>query len=185
MAGRFERLWYENEKGEHVPHDPNTLEAPPGAAYQISRFPSQLTTTWLHLRPDGGCEKIASTSATYSSDLVLALCRPGIRHRLNQLRLYRKLAPVYDFDMAVFLAAESCERCINSLAHRHGMPWGYREHSDEWHAAGTRCPRCSDSADVSTAEIEEIRSKKAAEIRAFFGRIFGEDSVKDLPPFQN
>lgn len=142
MAGRFERLWYENDDGEHIPCSPSSLEAPKGATIQVSRFPHELRTTYLRLNKDGSSSRVAVATATYSADLVLAICRPSLKNRAIQLLRFRSLAETHDHEMAIFMAAESCERCINSLAHRYGLDWGYREFSDDWHRSGTVCARC-------------------------------------------
>ncbi len=143
MAFRFERIWYENDEGEYIPATTEPWQgAPSGATIQVSRFPREVHTKWLRLKDDGGCELIASATSSYSSDLVLAMCRPTLRDRTIQFLRYGSFAKTYDFEMAVLLAAETCERCMNSLAHRHGLSWGYREFSDEWHLAGTTCHRC-------------------------------------------
>jgi hypothetical protein len=193
MAGRFEFIWYEDEQGNHVPHDPNKFEHPEGAAYHISRFPTQLTTTYRRLNEDGSSSKVCEMTAGYQPDLVLAFCRPSLRNRFNQLRWYGSLAQVYEFDMAVFLAAETCERCMNALAHRHGLAWGYREFSDEWHACGTTCQRCqhlgrgkfwSQNPDGSWSVAEEarkIRDKGLEEIKAFLAKAVGAENIIDDP----
>lgn len=193
MSGRFERIWYENDKGEHIPHDSKGLGHPKGATVMVSRFPSTLRTTWLRLKPEGGSVKICEGDASYSPDLALALCRPSLKDRFNQLRWYGSLAPVYEFDMAVFLAAETCERCMNSLAHRHGLRWGYREFSDEWHSSGTTCTRCehhgrgkfwsqnSDGSWIVAKEAQKIREKSFEEIKAWLQKTAGAENVIDDP----
>ena len=42
-------LWYEDEKGNVIPHDPEACEAPKEAVYQVSQFPNELRTTYLEL----------------------------------------------------------------------------------------------------------------------------------------
>jgi hypothetical protein len=46
------------------------------------------------------------------------------------------------FERAVLLAANSCERCMNVLAYRHGLEDGYEEGSPEWVQSNTRCAMC-------------------------------------------
>jgi hypothetical protein len=41
-------LWYEDENGKVIPN-PDEMVTPPGARYQVSRFPQSLTTTHLRL----------------------------------------------------------------------------------------------------------------------------------------
>ena len=141
MAGRFETLYYEDVKGTYLgPGDDTSV--PEGSFVQVSRFPHELTTTYLQLKEGGGSSLLARFNSSYSPALMLALVRPNLKERFLQLLRYGFFAKKYDPKMAVFLAAETCERCMNSLAHRHGVSWGYREGSKEWHRAGTTCSRC-------------------------------------------
>lgn len=142
MSGRFEILWYEDLEGNYIPHDSNHLGRPEGAQIQVSRFPFELTTNYLMLAEDGRSTKLASARSGYSSDLLFALARPSARERLRQVFRYGWFAPTYDPKLSVFLAAATCERCTNTLAHRHGLSWGYSVDSDEWHLCGTSCQRC-------------------------------------------
>jgi len=142
MAGKFETLWYEDRDGNYIPNPNEDLGAPKGAEVQVSRFPFQLTTNYLALDEDGGSHSIAVANSTYSPDFMLSMVRPTFFERAKQLLWYAWPARTYEPKMAVFLAAETCERCMNSLAHRHGLSWGYREGSDAWHLSGTTCDRC-------------------------------------------
>lgn len=143
MAGRFETLWYEDYDGNYLGN--GTFESTPeGAEIQVSRFPFELVTTYLALKGNGGSKLLMRGNSSYSPQLMLAMTRPSWKERFKQLLRYGSFAPTYEPKMAVFLAAETCERCTNALAHRHGLDRGYREGSDEWHRAGTLCHRCED-----------------------------------------
>lgn len=144
MAGRFETLWYENNNGDYLGNNNLSVERPEGATIQVSRFPFTLTTTYLSLNEDGTSSLLMKANSGYSSDLMLAMIRPSAKELVKQFVRYGWFAKTVDPQMSVFLSAESCERCSNSLAHRHGLDWGYREGSDSWHLAGTTCTRCED-----------------------------------------
>lgn len=45
---------------------------------------------------------------------------------------------------AILIAANSCERCMNALAHEYGLDWGYPIHSENWQKANTSCAFCAD-----------------------------------------
>jgi hypothetical protein len=51
----------------------------------------------------------------------------------------------YTLEEAIWIYANSCERCMNVLCHKYldGKD-GYEEHSEEWKRAGTVCIFCSD-----------------------------------------
>lgn len=48
----------------------------------------------------------------------------------------------YTLCESIIIAASSCERCMNSLAHKYGLDWGYEERSEEWEKCGTVCQFC-------------------------------------------
>ncbi|MCX8132107.1 MAG: hypothetical protein N3I35_18660 [Clostridia bacterium] len=50
----------------------------------------------------------------------------------------------YTLSEAIIIAATSCERCMNALAHKYGLNWGYEEYSEEWQKCGTSCIFCID-----------------------------------------
>lgn len=141
MAGRFETLWYEDHEGKYYPSDFGGGR-PEGATIQVSRFPFTLTTTYLTLNEDGSSSVLMRANSGYNSGLMLAMIRPSVKELVKQFVRYGWFAETRDPKMAVFHAAETCERCMNSLAHRYGLDWGYREGSERWHLAGTSCHRC-------------------------------------------
>lgn len=48
----------------------------------------------------------------------------------------------YTLNEAIIIAATSCERCTNALAHKYGLDWGYPEYGEEWQKCGTQCHFC-------------------------------------------
>lgn len=94
-----------------------------------------------------GSRQLMAGSSGYPRELALALARPSIRDRLRAaLRGYFRL-PAYPLDVAIRIAADACERCLNSLLHRYGQGDGYREFSAQWHKARTSCEFCGDACD--------------------------------------
>jgi hypothetical protein len=43
---------------------------------------------------------------------------------------------------AMLLVGISCERCLNAMAHRAGLNWGYPKGSKAYRASNTRCELC-------------------------------------------
>ena len=95
---------------------------------------TQTRERW-HLWPrkwDGyGSRKVFSANSSWSEDLVLAIANSGD----------------YSLTEAIIIAATSCERCMNVLAHRYVLDWGYEEGSKEWEKVGTSCQFCEDNVD--------------------------------------
>ena len=69
---------------------------------------------------------------------------------------------------AIIIAANSCERCMNALAHKYGLEWGYPEHSEEWIKTNTQCDFCKDeplsrkSFLTATASCRRILARRAS-----------------------
>lgn len=190
MALRLETLWYEDENGNNL-ESTQDWEIPDGAEYQFYRPTNSLRTTVLRLTPEGS-KKVFESTSSYSSELVLALCRPSEEEKAKQVERYGKLADCFDFSYSVLLAAETCERCLNSLAHRHGLNWGYEEGSDDWHAAGTTCTLCahlgrgkfwvqhSDGVWSCTGRGRELQEESVSEISDALSSLVGEENVVRL-----
>lgn len=70
--------------------------------------------------------EVFSTNSSWNEDLVLAIAN----------------SKDYTLSEAIIIAASSCERCMNSLAHKYGLDWGYAEHSEDWGKCGTSCQFC-------------------------------------------
>ena len=62
----------------------------------------------------------------WSADLALAIFNSGD----------------YTLSEAILISANACERCMNALAHKYGLDWGYEEYGEEWNKAGTSCKYC-------------------------------------------
>lgn len=90
-----------------------------------------------------GSRTLMRGTCPYPSDLVMAMLRPSLVEMARQI--YRFGLPAvryYDFNQAVLHAKTMCERCMNAMAYRHGLTWGYPWKSDDWHKAGTSCELC-------------------------------------------
>lgn len=76
---------------------------------------------------DGHGSRVAfSCDSSWSEDLVLAIVNSGD----------------YTLKEAIIIAATACERCMNALAHKYGLKWGYPEYGEEWKETGTVCQFC-------------------------------------------
>ena len=79
---------------------------------------------WNDWRGEGSRDLMTMNSG-WSDDLVLEMGKSGI--------------PLHK---AIMIAANACERCMNSLAYEFGLDWGYEEGSKEWRECGTSCDFC-------------------------------------------
>jgi hypothetical protein len=120
-------LWYENEDGEKfIPNYGENFGNPPlGYFYQHGQFPTILRHSILKIE-NGSSHEIMAAEMSWSEDLVLSMANSG-KWKLRE---------------AILIAANACERCMNSLAHEYGLNWGYAEFSDEWEKCGTTCRFC-------------------------------------------
>jgi hypothetical protein len=75
-----------------------------------------------------GSNPIATFHSTWSEDLVLAMANSGD----------------YTLSEAILVASIACERCMNVLANKYGLDWGYEEYSSEWEDTNTECEFCKD-----------------------------------------
>jgi len=75
-----------------------------------------------------GSRDLLTGHSGWQEDLVLAIATSGD----------------YTLSEAILISANSCERCMNSLAEEYGLDWGYLEGSDEWKKCGTECSFCKD-----------------------------------------
>jgi len=96
----------------------------------------------------GESEKIIGFNSSYSPDLVMAIVKSGD----------------YDYCEAQIIASQSCERCMNALAYKYGLDWGYPEHSLEWYESRTECNFCKDDINTSVPISEDL-PKNASEWR--------------------
>ncbi len=73
-----------------------------------------------------GSRNIMTANCSWSEDLVLKIANSGD----------------YTLGEAIIISASSCERCMNALAHKYGLDWGYEEGSEDWEKCGTSCRFC-------------------------------------------
>lgn len=146
------RLWWAKEDHSILPANlTNHKDMPPVSDYPYAycRFPLQIKTEIYRRRADGGYgsdDRLAVFSATANESLVLAMATGGRRY--PWWRILRPPRPTtIRLSDALIIASESCERCLNALAYRYGLDWGYPEYGDQWQACGTRCPMCEDDDD--------------------------------------
>lgn len=99
-------------------------------------------TPWPDKWEAYGSKTIFHGEATYSADMAISLARPS-PEELARIASRGLRAPViFDLKDAIILAGSSCERCMNALAYRYGLDWGYARGSEEWERAGTSCFVC-------------------------------------------
>lgn len=127
------RLWYENEKGEKFIPDKDGYYSrienrKSGFDYMRTQFPTQLHDNCLRIKDGkgGGSQDVFHGEKGWLADLVLAMTNSGD----------------YELWQSILIAANSCERCMNTLAHKYGLKWGYAEFSSEWNQCGTQCDFC-------------------------------------------
>lgn len=134
-------MWFETEDGKHrVPLDFNSCN-PCGAEANIDMFPIACSRSGIEIRTDvyrrrgdggyGGNDLVCSMNSSASEDLVLALALGSNGQRKYRLR------------EALVIAGESCECCMNVLAHQYGLKWGYEFGSEDQKKSGTSCQWCS------------------------------------------
>lgn len=141
-------LWVEREDGSDkrefgIMADGSQPDVPPPSTHPIAcvRFPTTVTTEYFRRRPDGGYggdDKIAAGSQSAPESLVIAMAVGANGQPKRRLR------------DALVIASHACERCMNTLAHIHGLDWGYPEGSDDWLRCGTECDMCRDDPNRPT-----------------------------------
>lgn len=106
---------------------------------QVKKIGDPWPKTWK----SGGSRDFMTTESSFPSELVLAMIRPTEKEReLSKQRNKDKLPPLMDFDRAVIMAANSCERCLNVLLYNYGCQDGYPEDSPEYKKSNTSCFIC-------------------------------------------
>lgn len=141
-------LWCETLDGRMAPVDPMG-EMPPVTShpYAVSRFPLEVRTEYYRRRESdgsyGGNDRILACNASANESLVLAMATGGREYWPRILaRFWFHRPQRLVLSHAIVIASEACERCLNALAYEYGLPWGYREFSDEWEQCGTSCVMC-------------------------------------------
>lgn len=131
-------MWCESQDGKQkAPIDftgqnpwPNPVQFP----ICIVEDPTTLRTEYYRIRKkDGGYgskESLGTGTSTFSEALTLALANGS-----NGM-------PSFRLRLAITIAAKSCERCMNVLAHAYGLSWGYSPHSKSAKICGTSCELC-------------------------------------------
>jgi len=99
--------------------------------------------SWSNNWRSKGSKKIMSGNSSWPQDLVIALVRPSFKERIKSILRGYGWNKTYEMSKAILIAANSCERCVNSLSYRYGLSWGYKEHSSGWDKSGTTCDFCS------------------------------------------
>ncbi len=123
----FWNLWRENKDGKKIRRTDIYQEFPEGYIYAHACFPTQLVETCYRVRDDGGYgskDEIYEGTTGWSPDLVNAMVRAGV-----------------SVEMAIPMAARSCERCMNVLLDAYGLD-GYPVDSEEYRECGTSCDGC-------------------------------------------
>lgn len=88
-------------------------------------------------------KNIFSGGSTYPQDLVVALVNPFLKQWLKAFVRNKFRSPTrYTLNYAIKIAGNNCERCMNALAYKYGLDWGYKEESDEWYRSRTVCRFC-------------------------------------------
>lgn len=109
---------------------------------------------WPKKWSSNGSRHVMTVNNGWSEDLVLAIANSG------------------DWNLrdAILVVANSCERCMNALAHKYGLKWGYPEFGDEWKKTGTSCEFCeSDSKSKSACKTFPF-SKQSGSLPSFSKR---------------
>ena len=75
-----------------------------------------------------GAREVCCGRSSWSEDLVLAMAN----------------SKDYSLSQSILIAANACSRCMNSLAHKYGLSWGYKEKSPEWEKTNTECDFCKE-----------------------------------------
>ena len=73
-----------------------------------------------------GSREVYSGTSSWPEDLALAIANSGD----------------YSLSTSITIAATSCERCMNVLAHKYELEWGYEEGSEDWKKTNTSCQFC-------------------------------------------
>lgn len=82
--------------------------------------------SWPKEWNSNGSKLFMTGTSSWPEDLVLAMI----------------LSKDYSPSQAILIATTACERCINVLANKYKLEWGYAEFSDDWVKAKTTCKFC-------------------------------------------
>lgn len=135
-------LWCESTERDVVPVRMDGAMPPVEThPYALVRFPLYVETRIYRRRAeDGGysdSDRIAVSGASANASIVTAIVQAG----------------VYPLGDALIIVSEACARCLNVLAHTHGLPFGYPEGSEEWQRSNTECAMCADVRTVKNLTV--------------------------------
>jgi len=131
---------YLDKNDKVIPHDFENLDVPKKAKYWKTYSIRTINESVYKINKKGNFNKFIGFNSTYSPDLVLAIVKSGD----------------YDYSEAQIIASQSCERCMNALAYKYGLDWGYPEYSLEWYESGTSCKFCEDDNNKSVPVSENL-----------------------------
>jgi len=144
-------MWFEDEKGNKIECD---CSEPYGPWPSVEEYPFacvrnllEVRTSMYNRRSDGlygGTDLISVYNQSAPESLVLALALGAN----NQKK--------YNLSDAIAIAGNCCEGCMNVLADRYGLDWGYKEGSEEHLRCGTRCNICNGAYARVIGEKEAI-----------------------------
>lgn len=121
----FEWLWYEDKDGNRIEtteeHE-TTCVFPENAHTMHTQFPHELRHNISLM--EGG--ELGYGGSTWSDDVVTAMVRSGDWTAQDAIMVY----------------AQSCERCMNVIAHHYGCGDGYPFGSDAYWETNTCCQMC-------------------------------------------
>ena len=148
------KFWFEDKDGNMVSEDD------PTACNYVSCFPFEITThvytyryhptnpiikflcnkskrfyNWISKGKSKTFESLIDLHTTIGKtgqDCILAMANSGD----------------FTLEEAIWVYANSCERCMNVLLRKYLKNDGYEEHSYEWEKAGTSCDFCRDEENV-------------------------------------
>lgn len=91
---------------------------------EVKDFPEDWwpTSGWKAI----GSRQLMTDNSSWSEDLVLAMVHSGD----------------YNLHQSIIIASICCERCLNVLAYKYELKWGYSEFSNQWKLTNTCCEFC-------------------------------------------
>lgn len=135
-------LWYEDKEENRFPvceDEIRGISKPPSVTsfpYCLARFPTSIVTTIYKRRKDGSygtVDRVGESSSSVPGDLAVLMVMAS-KKQDGKFGM--------SLDHALVIASTACERCMNILAHKHGLPWGYAEGSLAAEKCKTSCELC-------------------------------------------
>jgi len=131
---------YLDKNDKVIPWDTKTGETPKNAKYWRTYSTRTISDEIYKIGKIGDSKKVVGFNSSYSPDLVMAIVKSGD----------------YDYCEAQIIASQSCERCMNALAYKYGLDWGYPEYSLNWYETGTECDFCENDNNKSVPVSEDL-----------------------------